>query len=77
MKNILVTGGVGFIGSHIVNRLVKKGHKVTILDCFNYASDIRRIDNLTDVEVLEYNLTNNEASSSDSVSICKLLAITC
>ena len=60
MKNILVTGGVGFIGSHIVNRLVKKGHKVTILDCFNYASDIRRIDNLTDVEVLEYNLTNND-----------------
>ena len=60
MKNILVTGGVGFIGSHIVNRLVKKGHKITILDCFNYASDIRRIDNLTDVEVLEYNLTNND-----------------
>tara|TARA_R100000030_G_scaffold93093_1_gene79053 strand:- start:1506 stop:2432 length:927 start_codon:yes stop_codon:yes gene_type:complete len=57
---IIVTGGAGFIGSHIVNRLVRKGHKVTILDCFNYASDIRRIDNLTDVEVLEYNLINND-----------------
>ena len=60
MKNILITGGVGFIGSHIVNRLVRKGYKVTILDCFNYASDIRRIDNLSDVKILKYNLINTD-----------------
>ena len=60
MKNILIAGGVGFIGSHIVNRLVRKGYKVTILDCFNYASDIRRIDNLSDVKILKYNLINTD-----------------
>ena len=32
---ILVTGGAGFIGSHVSERLVKEGHSVTILDNFN------------------------------------------
>lgn len=32
MSNVLVTGGAGFIGSYIVDSLVEKGHKVTILD---------------------------------------------
>ena len=30
--NILVTGGAGFIGSHIVNTYIKAGHRVTVID---------------------------------------------
>ena len=32
MKNILITGGSGFIGSHTCIELIKKGFKLTILD---------------------------------------------
>lgn len=32
MKNYVITGGAGFIGSHIAEHLSKEGHQVTILD---------------------------------------------
>lgn len=32
MNNVLVTGGVGFVGTHFVNRLLKDGCRVTVLD---------------------------------------------
>jgi UDP-glucose 4-epimerase len=39
---VLVTGGAGFIGSHLVDRLLQDGHEVTVLD--NYSTG--RLENL-------------------------------
>jgi UDP-glucose 4-epimerase len=32
LDKVLVTGGAGFIGSHLVDELVKRGHELTVLD---------------------------------------------
>jgi len=32
MSRILVTGGAGFIGSHVADALIRRGHEVTVLD---------------------------------------------
>lgn len=45
-KKVLVTGGAGFIGSHLVELLVKKGAKVTVADNLEDGS----LDNLKKVE---------------------------
>ena len=34
MKRILITGGAGFIGSHLCDRLLAEGHEVICLDNF-------------------------------------------
>lgn len=34
-RNILVTGGAGFIGSHLTERLLAAGDRITVLDSFN------------------------------------------
>lgn len=45
MNNLLVTGGAGFIGSHLVDRLLaERAATITVVDDFNdfYAPDIKR-----------------------------------
>ena len=50
MTNILVTGGAGFIGSHLVDRLLNSEvERVVVVDDFNnfYEPDIKR-DNISE-----------------------------
>jgi len=45
MTRTLVTGGAGFIGSHVVRELLSRGHEVVTLDCMldeSYSAEIKR-----------------------------------
>ena len=43
---ILVTGGLGFIGSHVVRHFVNQGHEVIIADILSYAGKVRHIEDV-------------------------------
>ena len=53
----LVTGGAGFIGSHISDRLLADGHRVRILDNFSTGKQ-ENIPDSADVEVIEGDVGN-------------------
>ena len=46
MSRVLVTGGAGFIGSHVADTLLARGHEVRILDALHPAAHARRPDYL-------------------------------
>lgn len=55
MSYCLVTGADGFIGSHLVEMLIKEGHKVRALALYNSFNDwgwLESIENLDQVEVI-------------------------
>ena len=60
MAHFLVTGGAGFIGSHIAERLASQGHRVRVLDDFSTGN----LDNLANVqshvEILQGSILSKE-----------------
>lgn len=66
MKNILITGGAGFIGSHVIRRFVKNypEYHILNLDCLTYAGNLenlRDIEQANNYEFVKCDITNNEA----------------
>ena len=62
---ILVTGGAGFIGSHLVERLLKLGHEVSVLDDLSTGSR-KNLENISDknaLELIEGSILNRELVS--------------
>lgn len=74
MAHALVTGGAGFIGSHLAEALIERGYRVTVLDDLSTG----RRDNINGLEdnpefefvldtVMDYDIVNKLVSQSDIV----------
>ena len=62
----VVTGGAGFIGSHLVDRLVADGRRVRIIDNFRKGSlrNLEQHERCADVEVVQADITDVDALRS-------------
>lgn len=59
MSRVLVTGGAGFIGSHLVKRLIEKGHEVTAIDNLERGK-LEFVENNKSLKLIVCDLTNYE-----------------
>lgn len=63
MKRALITGGAGYIGSHLVDRLTKMGISTVVLD--NFSTGRREFMKDSSAEIVEVDLASSSISLSD------------
>ena len=61
-RRCLVTGGAGFIGSHVTARLVERGHTVRVVDDLSTGSESNLRSVATDIELLRGDLCDPHVS---------------
>ena len=73
MKN-LVTGGAGFVGSHLIDRLMHKGEKVVCLDNF-LTGNINNIKHW--LEDKNFNLIEHDVVDPIEIEVDKIWHLAC
>ncbi len=61
-KNVIITGGAGFIGSHLVELLLKENYKVTVIDNFSTGrpENLKDFKNNPNLELIYADITDYE-----------------
>ncbi|MEA1918209.1 MAG: UDP-glucuronic acid decarboxylase family protein [Campylobacterota bacterium] len=73
-KRILVTGGAGFLGSHLCERLLNEGNDVICLDNF-FTGDKKNIEHLLDNHYFE--LVRHDVSEPISLEVDEIYNLAC
>ena len=69
MKNILLTGGIGFIGSHTLVELLDRGYRVAVVDNLSNASEITadRVREITGRDFLFYRADIRDRAAMEKI----------
>ena len=73
MKTFLVTGGAGFIGSHIVETLLERGERVRVLDNFLTGRRANLEPFLGRIELIEGDLRDEDACRKAAAGVDSVL----
>ena len=70
--NLIVTGGAGFIGSHLTKYLIKKGHNVRVIDSlrrgnFDNLREIKDQIDFQEIDILDYEKMRNVVKNADGI----------
>jgi len=65
LKDVLVTGGAGFIGSHLIESLIKKNVNVLVVDDFSNGSEKNLEPYIDKIEIKKFDISNSDWESFD------------
>ena len=70
--NLIVTGGAGFIGSHLTKYLIKKGHNVSVIDSLRRGSleNLKEMEDKIDfqkIDILDYDAMKSVVKNTDGI----------
>ncbi len=78
-KKIIITGGAGYIGCHVVEELLKSNYLVTVIDRLSFDANslnsVKDHKNLTIIKEDLRNLTNLEAHLNNAEAVVHLAAL--
>lgn len=69
MKNVIVTGASGFIGTTLVNELLKRDYRIIAIDR-NFSSELKNNSNITCIDATDKNIFDLKSELPETSYVC-------